>query len=137
MRWNRIAMGLRPSPYYAVQIMAWLDETVFGYHLDQDNVFRWGVVELNLMGMPSYSTSKPWVYKNRSSDGRIATDCSAIFPLNTKVPTFGCFPHFIVAAMLDVHISRRTGMTISSVVNNAFHKILLSSFNVTLSIHIF
>jgi hypothetical protein len=28
--------------------MDWLDETVFGEHLDQDNVFRWDVVELNL-----------------------------------------------------------------------------------------
>jgi hypothetical protein len=34
MRWNRIAMGIRPSPYRAVHIMAWLDETVFGDHLD-------------------------------------------------------------------------------------------------------
>jgi hypothetical protein len=64
-------------------------------------------------------------------------DCSAIFPLNTKVPTFGCFPHFIVSAMLDVHISRLNGMDISFVVNNAFHKILLSAFNIKLGIHIF
>jgi hypothetical protein len=61
VRWNRIAMGLRPSPYCAVQIMAFLDENVFGDHLDQGNVFRWDVVELNLLGMPSYSPSKPWV----------------------------------------------------------------------------
>jgi hypothetical protein len=40
VRWNRISMGLRPSPCCAVQIMAWLDETVFGDHLDQDDVFR-------------------------------------------------------------------------------------------------
>jgi hypothetical protein len=61
VRWKRIAMGLRPSPYCAVQIMAWLDENVFGDHLDQDNVFRWDVVELNFPGMPSYSPSNPWV----------------------------------------------------------------------------
>jgi hypothetical protein len=54
--------------------MAWLDETVFGDHLDQDHVSRWHVVELNLPGMPSYSPSKPWVYKKRSSGGRIADD---------------------------------------------------------------
>jgi hypothetical protein len=63
--------------------------------------------------------------------------CSTIFPLNTKVPTFGCFPHFLVADMRDVHFSRRNGMTTRSVVNNDFHKIVLSAFNVTLSIHIF
>jgi hypothetical protein len=74
VRWNRIAMGLRPSPFCAVQIMDWLDETVFGEHLDQDNVFRWDVVELNLPGMSQYSPVKPWVYKKRSSDGRIAAD---------------------------------------------------------------
>jgi hypothetical protein len=74
VRWKRIAMGLGPSPFYAVQIMAWLDETVFWDHLDQENVFRWDVMELNLPGMPSYSPSKPWFYKKRSSDGRIAAD---------------------------------------------------------------
>jgi hypothetical protein len=30
--WGIISMGIVPSPYYAVQIMAWLDETVFGDH---------------------------------------------------------------------------------------------------------
>jgi hypothetical protein len=74
VRLNRIAMGLRPSPYFAIHIMAWLDETVFGDHLDQDNVFRWDVVERSLPGMPIYSPSKPWVYKKLSSDGRIAAD---------------------------------------------------------------
>jgi hypothetical protein len=54
--------------------MAWLDENVFGEHLDQDNVFRWDVVERNLPVMPRYSPAKPWVYKKRSSDGRIAAD---------------------------------------------------------------
>jgi hypothetical protein len=74
VRWNRITMGLRPSPYCVVQIMDWLDENVFEYHLDQDNVFRWDVIELNLPGMPSYSPSNPWVYKKRSSGGRKAAD---------------------------------------------------------------
>jgi hypothetical protein len=62
--------------------------------------------------------------------------CGAIFPLNTKVPTFGCFPHFIVVSMLDIHFSSSNGTAISSVVNNAFHKIVLSAFNITLGIHI-
>jgi hypothetical protein len=67
-------MGLMTSPYCAVQIMAWLDETVFWDHLDQDNVFCRGVMELNLPGMPSYCPSKPWVYKKRSGDGRVPAD---------------------------------------------------------------
>jgi hypothetical protein len=28
--WNRIAIGLRPSTYCAIPIMAWLDDTVLG-----------------------------------------------------------------------------------------------------------
>jgi hypothetical protein len=40
IRWGRIAIGLRPSPYCVVQMMVWLDETVFGDHLDPTNVFR-------------------------------------------------------------------------------------------------
>jgi hypothetical protein len=71
MRWNRIATGIRPSAYFAVQIMAWLNETVFGDHLDQDNVFRWDAVELNLPGMPSDCHAKPCLYKKRSCDGII------------------------------------------------------------------
>jgi hypothetical protein len=59
--------------------------------------------------------------------------CSTIFPLNTKVQTLSNFPHFLVADMLNVHFSRRNGMDISSVVNNAFHKILLYAFNVVYS----
>jgi hypothetical protein len=46
VRWNSIAIELHPSPFCAVQIMDWLDETVFGEHLDQDNVFWWDVMEL-------------------------------------------------------------------------------------------
>jgi hypothetical protein len=63
--------------------------------------------------------------------------CSAIFSLNTKVPTFGCFPHFLVAVMLDIHFSRSNGMAISYVVNDALHKIVLSTFNITLGIYVF
>jgi hypothetical protein len=74
VRWNHIAMGLRPSLFCAAQIMAWLDETFFGEHMDQDNVFRWDVVELNPPDMPQYSPAKPWVYKKHYTDGRIAAD---------------------------------------------------------------
>jgi hypothetical protein len=85
VRWNRIAMGLRSYHFCAVHIMAWLDETIFGEHLDQNNVFRWDVVELNLPGMPRYSLAKPWVYKKRSSDGRIAA--GVLTYINDSRPT--------------------------------------------------
>jgi hypothetical protein len=61
---------------------------------------------------------------------------SPIFPFNTQVPTLGFFPHLSVASMLDVHISRFNGMSISIVVNNALHLLILSAFYVTLGIHI-
>jgi hypothetical protein len=67
-------MGLRPSPFRAVQIIPWLDDTFFEGHLDQYNVFCWDVVKLNLPGMPSYFPSKHWVYKKRSGDGIIEAD---------------------------------------------------------------
>jgi hypothetical protein len=62
--------------------------------------------------------------------------CSPIFPLNTQVPNFGCFSHFLIAAMLGVHISRINGMSICIAINNAFHKIVFSAFNITLGMHI-
>jgi hypothetical protein len=62
--------------------------------------------------------------------------CGTIFLFNTQVPTLGCFPQFIVASMLDVHISMFNGMSISFVINNAIRKIIFSAFNITLGIHI-
>jgi hypothetical protein len=62
--------------------------------------------------------------------------CGAISPFNTKVPTFGCFPHFIVTSMLDIHICRSNGMAISFVVNDASHEVELPALNITLGIHI-
>jgi hypothetical protein len=62
--------------------------------------------------------------------------CSPIIPFNTQVPALGCFPRFLVSSMLDVHISRFNGMCIIFVINNAFHQIIFSAFNITLGIHI-
>ena len=74
LRWARCAMGLRPSPYCAVQTLAWLEETIMGDPNDQSNVFRYDKVELNLPGALGYDPSMPWIYKLRLSDGRIAAD---------------------------------------------------------------
>jgi hypothetical protein len=53
------------------------------------------------------------------------------------MPTFGCFTHFLVTSMLDIHFIRRSGMAISFVVNDALHEIELPAFNITLGIHVF
>jgi hypothetical protein len=74
LRWARCAMGLRPSPFCAVQTLAWLEEVIGGDPRDPKNVFRYDKIELNLPGSESYNPSMPWVYKLRLSDGKIAAD---------------------------------------------------------------
>ncbi len=74
LRWSRCAMGLRPSPYCAVQTLAWLEEVIGGDPRDPSNVFRYDKVELNLPGSADYDPSMPWVYKLRLDDGKIAAD---------------------------------------------------------------
>jgi hypothetical protein len=49
---------------------------------------------------------------------------SPIFPFNTQVSTLCCFPHLYVASILDVHIIRFNGMSISLVVINAFLQVI-------------
>jgi hypothetical protein len=72
--WQRAAMGLRSSPYQAVQAMGVAEEFIRGDRLDPTNVYRWDKVVLNLPGSNDYDVTKPWVYKMRSDDGRIAAD---------------------------------------------------------------
>jgi hypothetical protein len=60
-----------------------------------------------------------------------------IFPLNTQVPTLGCFPQLLVYSMLGAHISMVNGMNICLVVNNSFHQVILPFLGVTLIIHVF
>ena len=73
-RWVRAAMGLKSSPYQAVQAIMVAKEVVLGDRMDTKNAFRWDDVVLNLPGSASYDPSLPWVYKIRLSDGKIAAD---------------------------------------------------------------
>eukprot|EP00978_Attheya_sp_CCMP212_P016531 scaffold43382_cov49-Attheya_sp.AAC.2 len=72
--WQRAAMGLRSSPYQAVQAMAMAKEYIRGDRKDPNNIFRWDSVEFNLPGSKDYDPLLPWVYKVRLSDGKIAVD---------------------------------------------------------------
>lgn len=72
--WQRAAMGLRSSPYQAVQAMGVAEEVIRGDRKDPNNIFHWDKVILNLPGSEDYNPSKPWVYKMRLGDGRIAAD---------------------------------------------------------------
>jgi hypothetical protein len=73
-QWVRCAMGLKSSPYQAVQVVMVAEEVIKGDRLDPDNVFRWDVVRLNLPGSEDYDPTLPWVSKVRMSDGKIAAD---------------------------------------------------------------
>jgi hypothetical protein len=66
-RWTRAAMGLRSSPYQAVQAMSVAEEIILGDRLDATNPFRWNRVRLNLPGQENYDSSLPWVSKVRAN----------------------------------------------------------------------
>lgn len=72
-RWNRLAMGLRNSPYNAIQGMMVAKEMILGDPTDKDNVFRWKSVRMNLPGSETYDPSKAWIAKVRE-DGTVAAD---------------------------------------------------------------
>jgi hypothetical protein len=72
-RWSRLAMGLRNSPYTAVQGMLIAEEVILGNARDSRNVFHWSSLRLNLPGQEGYDPCKAWVCKVRS-DGVSAAD---------------------------------------------------------------
>jgi hypothetical protein len=72
-RWTRCAMGLRTSPYQAVQGMLWAMERVFGDRDAEANVFAWKHMRLNLPGDDDYDPTLPWVFKSKR-DGSMAPD---------------------------------------------------------------
>jgi hypothetical protein len=75
--WLRAAMGLKSSPYQAVQALGFAEEIIQGDRRDPRNIFRWGRVRLNLPGCEAYNPSLPWISKVRSEDGKIVADLFA------------------------------------------------------------
>ena len=73
LRWNRLAMGLRSSPFSAVQGMMIAREVILGDRLEESNVFRWDRVRTNLPGTDSYTPSLAWCTKVRKN-GDVAAD---------------------------------------------------------------
>jgi hypothetical protein len=57
--WARAAMGLKSSPYQAVQAVLVAKDYVLGDHQDSNNDFRWDKVRLNLPGSVGYDPSLP------------------------------------------------------------------------------
>jgi hypothetical protein len=71
--WTRPPMGLKPSPYQAVQGALVAKRVALGDPASVTNVFQWDHLELNLPGNPDYQTGIPWISKRRT-DGSIAVD---------------------------------------------------------------
>jgi hypothetical protein len=67
-------MGFRPPPYQTTQAIGWANEVMMGDHLDDNNVFRWAEVRMNLPGSVLYDPMVQWVSKVRKEDGRVAAD---------------------------------------------------------------
>jgi hypothetical protein len=72
-RWERCAMGLKPSPYQTGQAMLFAEDIIRGLRTDPENIFRWARMEMNLPGALGYDPTKPWVFKCRE-DGNPAAD---------------------------------------------------------------
>ena len=79
LRWTRLFMGMRPSPYNAVQHYYWGEEFARGNPSDKSNPMGYDRIRLNLPGMPHYDPAFPKVMKWRdgelnSEGGHIAGD---------------------------------------------------------------
>jgi hypothetical protein len=72
-RWTRNAMGLKSSPYLAVQAVTRVKRKFLGDRFDASNPFNWKQCILNMPGTSGYDPTMPWIRKMRD-DGTVATD---------------------------------------------------------------
>jgi hypothetical protein len=70
-RWARCMMGLKSSPYFAVQGTYFAEEVAQGDLGDPENPFHWASVRMNLPGSPAYQPNLPWVSRLTCS-GKLA-----------------------------------------------------------------
>jgi hypothetical protein len=86
-RWTWLAMGLRSSPYFAVQAMMLAQEKILGDRDNPSNIFRWDKIRLILPGSEGYDSSKAWVTKIRKS-GQVSADLFIyVDDIRTSAPT--------------------------------------------------
>ena len=64
-RWERLFMGMRPSPFVAIQYLYLALEFAVGDRRDKTNPMRWDRLRLNLPGDPCFDPSLPFVMKRR------------------------------------------------------------------------
>jgi hypothetical protein len=74
LRWSRLFMGMRPSPYNAVRHYYWAEEFARGNPSVPSNPMGYNDVILNLPGSLSYDPNQPKVMKWRTKDNCIAGD---------------------------------------------------------------
>jgi hypothetical protein len=73
VRWGRCLMGGTFSHYQTGQGMDHAKELIMGDPNDEQNVYQWKEVRLDLPGSPDYDPSLAWVAKVRE-EGRVAAD---------------------------------------------------------------
>ena len=73
-KWERMLMGFRPSPYFTTRSLKRVEIFLRGDRLEDRNVFRWESVVFNLPGDPSYTPTRPRVYRVRADGNTIAAD---------------------------------------------------------------
>ena len=74
LRWTRLFMGMRPSPYNAVRYYYWGEEFARGDPLDPQNPMGYDCIRLNLPGMNHFDPTLPKVMKWRTELGVVAGD---------------------------------------------------------------
>jgi hypothetical protein len=74
LRWTRLFMGMRPSPYNAVRHYYWAEEFAKGNPNDEKNPMSFDEVKLNLPGMKDYNPTLPKVMKWNSAAHSVAGD---------------------------------------------------------------
>ena len=79
LRWTRMAMGLRLSPFICVLMFLLVQESL--KKLEQwnspGNLFRWDQVVMNCPGDPMFDPSMPWLYKWDARNSYLASDILA------------------------------------------------------------
>ena len=74
LRWSRLFMGMKPSPYGAVRYYYWGEEVARGDPSNIQNPMGYDSIRLNLPGMEDYEPEWPKVMKWASKPGAVAGD---------------------------------------------------------------
>ena len=74
VRWNRLFMGMLPSPFHAVEQFYLAEEVARGSPHDLLNPCGFDEVRFNIPGSADYSPVRPWVMKWNSRTNSIAGD---------------------------------------------------------------